>query len=85
MFSDWLKSLLASYGNIWIKYVGKIPGNGRFTIPDLLFIKNTVIVNYRDKRGKSREEFLFSKCVSDFCHDGLTTQIFISGKWVIGQ
>ena len=51
----------------------------------LLSIKNTVIVNYRDKRGKSREEFLFSKCVSDFCHDGLTTQIFISGKWVIGQ
>lgn len=85
MFSDWVKSLLASHGNIWIKYVGKIPGNGRFTIPDLLSIKNTVIVNYRDKRGKSREEFLFSKCVSDFCHDGLTTQIFISGKWVIGQ
>ena len=85
MFSDWLKSLLGSYGNIWIKYVGKIPGLHRFTIPDLLSIKNTAIVNYRDKRGKSREEFLFSKCVSDFCHDGSTTQIFITGKWVIGQ
>ena len=53
MFSDWLKSLLVSYGNIWIKYVGKIPGNGRFTIPDLLSIKNTVIVNYRENLEKN--------------------------------
>ena len=59
MFSDWLKSLLASYGNIWIKYVGKIPGNGRFTIPDLLSIKNTVIVNYRDKRENLEKKFYF--------------------------